>query len=499
MASIQHLPLELKLNIFSYVYHPYDLHSLISSCPELLHAFVPNRTRILSSLLKAVILPGALHHALFASQEIDASVSGDSFVEYTQDLLENYFSPDTIVDLPTDTLGLIRLSRLYSQVSRLIDGYVCQAARRISGDDDPPWHDPAGQIPEGFAPLSSNERTRLQRAFFRHELYSRQLRRYDCSEQYELFVRRLFPWEIEEMSCVYYYFAFLARGVFGELEDELVRAVTMAPGARKMDDTEPLLLEPVVRCERCHDQYRPSSDGLTGVGPGTVRVEDDDEGSNDGGEDQMVRFDKLHIWELDLFEREDESGGRVSSGHYIPYLICRMAAIDVGSMTHLVGADVNERKNILREGIHLLGDKTLPDTISYAISSRHNEGGDRTTEGWVGDDPSHYTLGYHLFTSSRWFANSYRAMSGTHTPLMYRPRREMGYVFWDAERIESPIVKEALERPDDKVWVRAQVKNRARLGKSVEKRLERFTLPRREMAKIAAKFGGFTIPHECEW
>ncbi|KAH8655710.1 hypothetical protein BX600DRAFT_72219 [Xylariales sp. PMI_506] len=94
--------------------------------------------------------------------------------------------------------------------------------------------------------LSVTESARFQRAFFCHELCSlaipvsfatRPHSIFSALEQYALFLSRMRPWEVEEISCVHYYFKSRVRDLVHRLEDHVVGAVLATPGVVKPSDS----------------------------------------------------------------------------------------------------------------------------------------------------------------------------------------------------------------------------------------------------------------------
>ncbi|KAJ3495505.1 hypothetical protein NLG97_g3342 [Lecanicillium saksenae] len=89
-----------------------------------------------------------------------------------------------------------------------------------------------------IADLSIAERTRLYRGFLCFEIYARVFRPrqsiheiggHDRGERFEFFIKRLKPWEVEEIACVHQYLSDIIRAAYLDLEHEYERE------ARRLD------------------------------------------------------------------------------------------------------------------------------------------------------------------------------------------------------------------------------------------------------------------------
>ncbi|KAI1074297.1 hypothetical protein F5B20DRAFT_596494 [Whalleya microplaca] len=195
------LPTELLCLVLQELKDFQDLSSVIKASPSCFRAFAGSRRIILSSIFKNMILPGALHHAL-ALVHIPSPPDGEKF-PYFRDLdcfLHRYFQEGSL-EFPTELsmVTCISFSRLAGQISRSVDAYFDDAMESLGIANQ--------SSPQGCMPLSSIERTRLQRAFLRFELYCRVYPEdfsTRCSShapgltQWSKFVKRMEPWEPSE-------------------------------------------------------------------------------------------------------------------------------------------------------------------------------------------------------------------------------------------------------------------------------------------------------------
>ena len=157
---------ELLSLILQALDNPRDLQSCIKASTRCFRVYARSQRLILSSVLKNAILPEALHHAL-ACARIPAPTPSDPRLQQTQlpeAFLDKYFQANSF-EFPTDCSTTVALCRLYSQISYFIDDYATRAMRALDLEPE------AGRTMA--LALSSTERARLQRAFFRYELYCR--------------------------------------------------------------------------------------------------------------------------------------------------------------------------------------------------------------------------------------------------------------------------------------------------------------------------------------
>ncbi len=228
---LHHLPAELLSLVLQAVDCPRGPLSLIIASSPCYGAYTQSPHLILASVLKNAILPDAFQHALAI---LRIPVAKPPRAEPLEAFLDEYFQTHSF-GVPTDKAALIALCRLYLRISYFVDDYSSRAMRALVTE-------PNTEQTPNFSPLSSTERARFQRAFFRYELYSlalpadfnvRNHSLFLAHAQFTRFLARMEPMVVQEMSCVHYYFASLIGGFIDDLEDQLVEAVLTAPGVRR--------------------------------------------------------------------------------------------------------------------------------------------------------------------------------------------------------------------------------------------------------------------------
>lgn len=498
MATFDSLPPELLILIQRMVDSPPDLHSLITASPACLRAFSLDRVRILSSVVVNGIQPGALRHAVAI---FHAPPPAETRPRQPLELfLDRYFS-DTPLDLPTDTPDLATLCRLQALVSRFANEYFESAIRLLRTTKS--------SIPlssyrrDDIAPLSHSELTRLQRAFFRHELYCRlfpvdqewySTRSFPTSDdQFRLFIARLEPWEVEEVNCVHDYLMRVSRHAVEDLEDRVVQAVLSFPGVQRPSECRlsapgsPKVVfknqSEVMLARRCElgenistdpAPYEPTATN-TGV---SHRCHWSNEWWPACCRERLLPFDDLEFWGLDIFEktRRRSMASDVSN----------LAALGLGAISRLVDGDGELRRNMIQEHVsyptHFLGE-------ALRHSPSHHVDPDLLRicgEGPGSDDPAQASVGYRLFR--RPGRRLYDQIQGHVGDFAYNPLRERGYVFWDSARIEVGGATVSLEEARDvpretlnsMIWRRRM---------SVEERLEGVMMPGSVKERITREFG----------
>lgn len=487
MGPLDALAPELLVLIQQALDSPRDLYALIAASPVCLHIFDSHRASILASVLINSVEPVALHHALAVSHAPTSLTDGTSMRPRLpvpkvppplQSFLDEYFCNS--LEIPTDIPRLTSLCRLQRLVSRFSNDYFLHTTRLLQ---IPPANETG---PAYSAPLSLTERARLERAFFRYELYSRLFPLgpgmsiksvFSGGTQFGLFLERLEPWEVEEISCVHNYFTSLVRELIVALEDRVVRAVLMSPGLETPDGAQPSFPDAVTHGspsnnskppDRCNHQSTPGADNSAVINCGD-RLDRNQE---------LVPFADLELHGLTLFEtvrRRD-----------VPRFISNMASFGLEHMARLLDGDDDQKKVMIRKHAPF-GRDFLPEALKHTplLDSEHPP--PAHAEGDVLDnDPRHPNLGYVLF--SRKGLTLYHEIYNHSRDLVYNPLRERGYVFWDSARVKIPAVQQCLKEAKDvsrdtvlsKSWLRRE---------SVEERLSGVRIPRSQMRSVIREFG----------
>lgn len=459
---------ELLARILQGLDHPRDLLSLVRASPHCFRVYAQSPALILSSVLKNAILPDALHHALACGL-----VPSNHSETAREAFLRDYFQYKPL-PFPTDKATITALAGLCLRTSYFVDDYSTRAMHALNLESN------VGQTTTPT--LSPTERARLQRAFFRYELYCRvfpidhNARRRSvvpANEQFTQFVALMAPWEAEEMTCVHHYFTVLIGGFIDDLEDQLVEAVLTAPGVRL-----PRVLarsaspEPAKRRKIRHLIAGGPRDGSFVWSEEPIEKDIDDEQSP-ADESDMRFFTNLDLEDLDLFSKN----GRFRSPLYVSYV----ASLGSTFMYRLVLADKDQRRRMIQKNTPVQRD-FLPEALEHAPGT----GPKITTPDGIDDNHlSHPNLGYYRFKRSEHLIY----FGILHDSISDCPLRERAYVFWDADRILSPVVSDQLQKASHMDWVKVNMQFNRYKGKSVEERLKGVRLPREQMEKMNEDFG----------
>jgi len=254
MATLELLAPELLLHIFTSCHTFRDLRSLISASPTCLRIFLGNRKYSILSFLKSSLgsrnyceilaishvpslVPGGHNDSLLPLPR-DRQRLGDNTTQAINTMkpyLDYYFSTRPFEN-PCDGTDMAAICRLHDNVCRLVDLYFLDTSEFLMAcSSSSTTSESSATTP--VAPLSITERSRLQRAFLRYELYSRVFP-YDqhfqslvsANGQFHLFIRRMEPWEVEELSCVHQYLTSLTAGYLKSLQNLFVDDFLSCPG-----------------------------------------------------------------------------------------------------------------------------------------------------------------------------------------------------------------------------------------------------------------------------
>ncbi|KAG9254079.1 uncharacterized protein F5Z01DRAFT_636741 [Emericellopsis atlantica] len=377
--AVDTLPPELLMRILELLESTADLYSVISASPAALRIFETASERVLLTVTRRRIHPQSLRHAVAT-----ISVPSVNF-KPPWNVLDRYFSSGS--EPSEDALlapGKARaLATLHAHVCRHIRRYADQTCAQLSG--------PAT---DGGQQLSSTELTRLERGFYRYELYCRVFpaepgnalqSRSSAREQFERFIKRLEPWEMEEIVCIHQYFVYHLGTIVDDLESQLVTRF-LANACR----------EPPV-----------------------------------GDAQQVLYYDELDMREMTLFSTE----ARKDSPHNLGYI----AASGLAFMNSVFHATTStERLDLIRS--HGPGTRELLADALYrgAEEIPHPP----ISRDFSGDDPSLPNLGYLQYAPD--VTTIY--MQIREDDIRWLPMRLLGYVFWDSDRLENPLARSVMEQ-----------------------------------------------------
>ncbi|MCJ1284940.1 hypothetical protein MMC26_004277 [Xylographa opegraphella] len=245
---------------------PADLYRLISASPVSYQVFTDHKVSVLAAVVQNAIPREVLSDALAAcdasavrkvssglprNSEEDLNASATNLSSIISRFVDDYQRRDYVDPKRLrDPSLLTSLCRLWATVDFFISGYKNEAMRQIherllnSGHSLPSCDERSEQMQE----LSKPELCRLQRAFFRYEIYRKLFTSF--SEPYErgpvlsadaqarLFLCKFPDWEQEELACVFDYLMVHAQDCFDKLEDDFVE--TVHEGANSAKDFETL-------------------------------------------------------------------------------------------------------------------------------------------------------------------------------------------------------------------------------------------------------------------
>ncbi|KAJ6789205.1 hypothetical protein PWT90_06796 [Aphanocladium album] len=247
------IPNELIFLILSHCDSKRDLHSLIAASPCCYRVFASSPGSVLLPLLRRIV-PSALWRDFAAVCRADIFTQTDATtgsIARKEDVclfLDRYFGSG--FDIPSDKASIVAAFRLHATISYFVSDYVNTAAGEIAflaehGVDGSacsvrPGRSIRSSSPDSsslplqgrtsrttdataFKTVSSAEHVRFFRGFLRLELQSRVFRRarrifpmIPGREQYDLFLRRMPPWAVEELTCAHDY---LTRGIWDALHE----------------------------------------------------------------------------------------------------------------------------------------------------------------------------------------------------------------------------------------------------------------------------------------
>ena len=467
---------ELLTLILQAVECPRDLYSLISAIPAFLRVFSTSPELVLTSVLRNALAPHLLHDAL-AYFHVPAPVKDENDDINVTELnavpfLDKYFQCEPF-EFPKDSESITTLSQQYLRTLKFSDDFFARAMRALKAGDS----NESQNGDHHHATLTSTERARLQRAFFRYELYTKIFALdFDswggsllpAETQFARFISEMEPWEGEELTSIHQYFTTILGEFLDDLENELVEAVVTAPGAHVPTKVLSTLSPSTLI------KLRPKE---TLPGHGFAMFGNDSYSWDDPH--QMVGFECIGLPDLVLFS----TSGRIRSANFLTYL----ASLGSEFINQLILADDSQRKAMIRANTPLWRD-FLPDALEYAPNTAPRTIDPSMNE--LNEDPSHANLGYYLFKrSDRETYSRIHAQGALNAPL-----RERGYVFWDAKRLRDQRIRNSLREAKQMTMDDVdRCHNRFR-GDSPEKRLKGVLIPRVQMERINAEFGS-TFEH----
>ena len=408
---IEGLPAEVQTDILKHLRTTQDLHSLICASPRYYQVFLASRESILSEHTKNIISMEAMPNALIASSESRDPPVGLSFHDVEESLAR--FGEILLymgMKLPVSTS--VRLIKLNNSIVYHMEDFAHYTLRNLhvcSTSISPKLTN--ASIAQNSP--SEAERIRLQRAFYRVDLFCYVFHSSDKSNhathkqiasklQEAQFLSRLPPWEVEEIACVWHYLRKQLENLFDRLEDNFVKIALEGShlgikDALAAEDREALLKE-------AHDDSRKFYASQESVNISHMDGCFFKGGANDFFRNQAKRF---------------------SHDKHIEYL----ASMGLAFLHRLFDADPKEQLRIVLQNTCRRSEVSF---LSTALNVYCNKAAQRHAE-W--DDDGDILDDY--LRPNRGFQWARTAL-GTSYPCRHKGGlRSLGYVFWDSSRLRG--------------------------------------------------------------
>ncbi|KJZ75842.1 hypothetical protein HIM_04666 [Hirsutella minnesotensis 3608] len=450
-----------------------NINPLINASPRFFRLWKKLSEDRLLHGLQAHVHPDAMNHALAIINVPKRSTALQSLPQARQSFLTRYFDKSNPFPFPVDYLQMRTLAHINARIEAMWKAYakatLCNETNHTG-------------------PLSWFEVARLQRAFFRHELYCRVFSRgpdgrsiMGANDQFDLFVSRLAPWEAEEMACVHDFYTWHVRRMVEIMEDDVVNAVLLASAGvspSMMPQDMAALHAPFAVVS-----FAEAAEAFAALPPGTTHNLDGDgftpgpqgEAPGQGGRARpnVPRAGGMHETALYPFSTAEKH----RSAQHLSYL----AALGVYFVHELLTADKDVRRQTLQAYFGSARD-FFPEALECAPKEAcltvippdvHEE------------HPSKPTMGYFKFKQSDY--DTYLRISGDG--YLSGLLRKRGYVFWDVGRINEETLDECL------VGARNLAPEIARHGFDpsrricAEERLGDVSLSRTQLRRIERDFG----------
>ncbi|KAF5598387.1 hypothetical protein FPCIR_3144 [Fusarium pseudocircinatum] len=250
-------------------------------------------------------------------------------------------------------------------------------------------------------------------------------------KQFDLFISRLSPWEVEEIACVELYFTLMIRDYIDELENQFMSTVD--------NYAWNLLSEPESEVE------------------------------------SLVELTALDQTSLSLFSKE----GRYRSSDNISY----MTSLGLDFIYDLCTAGEG-RSELIRSNCQY-SREFLPDAIRHSPTWPPDHQYDETAT--LENNSLCSNLGYLIFSRVEGDDRMYKPI--TTTGGRYSGVRQLGYVFWDSERILSPGIYNKLEDMKCMLWQDITFRFDPGAQKGAGERLEGVRIRRVHMDNLERDFG----------
>ncbi|RDL41891.1 uncharacterized protein BP5553_01870 [Venustampulla echinocandica] len=477
-VGLHDLPGELLSLILQQVDSPSHLHNLLVASAPCYRIFSSRRERVLSSVLQNAICVEAVHDAL-------AVIGAPRFTQLSKhptredvtNFLKSYHS--TPFQFPTDFKSLCALSHLLTIVEHFVTAFSTQAHRALETLGKPYRSLPRWAWPpapsscriEVALPLSVIERARLQRAFFRFELYcrifpqssSRGVSLFPRADQSRLFLSRLSPWEIDEINCVHQYLSSLVGVLVDELEDQLVGTVLSATGMKHTTpstSTSRGSLQRIVGARHSNSPF--PRDRIADPGFGNISH------LYELGDHEFVMFTTLDLCGLDVFSENE----KYHQEGYISF----MCSYGIGFIYNLLLSENDRRRHLI-----LSHTPVQRDFFPEAVEIFYPEDNSPVIEQSQDETASSSNPGWKLVTRGDVDRKFYFGTQRAHL-------RDKGYVFWDAKRFQLEGLGKKIKDTMNMSQVDIKRLYQRSAKQSVEDRLEHIRIPGPAWRSIIANF-----------
>lgn len=239
MASLEGLPVELKVTILASLQDVPTLEALVKSSPSFHQSYFGQRQLILSAVLSTELTPNVLLEAryVFQAGKIQRGESEESWISDVKSFPDDYKAQlrGTSNERASEPSPLWKVTDLETLLSIV---KLQSSIRDVSKDfhrSTLSIHPTSGQDLE-FQELSLNERRRIYRACYRFEIFSYLFANLIWSPLYTLdwspeigyqagilFFSEFERWEVEEIYCIREYIYRAYDKIFRENEDELFK------------------------------------------------------------------------------------------------------------------------------------------------------------------------------------------------------------------------------------------------------------------------------------
>lgn len=458
-SDLEELPTEILGKVMESLDSTHDLHAMIRSSPRFLRIFLHSPEKMLFSVLQQFLGPEAMYHGIAVIKvPYFPFRTFQSDINMEQGLLDRYLAHDDQLsdNFAMNRRDLVGLVRITSQVRFCIDHYanttLSELDAAIEKLDPLRYLASTGSIIRSFLGngldaginhrsdiketpkvynLSAAELERLQRAFFRFELFHRL-----HHSTRESFTLKLQPWEVLEIISIRDYVDSRLDCLMNEIMNEMRGKIWAALGRPNMDG---------------HLWEYPTTKG---------------------------RFKPYDWTEL---EAARERGDIVSSSFLRRDLMVdwlrRPRLLDTKCLTEFLRGDTTRLLGLIRSCYEYYSGGR--PQISWGMQSWQSNGSWRMD---TQTGPHVANLGYKLWDLPDVHQGNLQMLT-----QVYFQHATLGHVFWDASRIGYGGAFLAI---DDVISKRAyRRENQSRPLTRVEWSLERVSLPANLLEDIFMEYG----------